>query len=284
VQPSWARDVWRVLEPYHTVCYFAPEPAAQLKALGLKGFWMGYFAARAAPFGAAGPELVTATFFGFHPAMVRRALPDAWGYADPQATLDARLAGVDAALRRLLGDLVDDPSLDEAADLAARAAHSAAPAGRPLYAATSALPWPEPAHLRLWHAAGLLREYRGDGHIAALTAAGVDGAAAHVLLVAAGLAPRELLQSVRGWDDDDWAAATARMVERGWLGPDGGFTESGRLARERIEQITDECALPPLEVLGDAGTQRLIELATPATARIVDDGGFLVPNPIGLTR
>src|SRR5439155_23094545 len=98
-----ARRLWRLLEPYHAATYFAPEARQAFKDAGLRGFWMGYFAGRAAPMGTVGPGVVTATFFGFEPSMVAKALPDAWGFANVDTVLEARLAGVDGALRRLLG-------------------------------------------------------------------------------------------------------------------------------------------------------------------------------------
>ncbi|MFQ6231024.1 helix-turn-helix domain-containing protein, partial [Nocardia sp. NPDC002869] len=63
--PAFARQAWRLLEPLHAVTYFSPEPLQALKAAGYRGFWMGYFAGRAAPLGAAGPEVVHALFYNF---------------------------------------------------------------------------------------------------------------------------------------------------------------------------------------------------------------------------
>ena len=101
---SRARRMWKALEPFHAITYFAPETRQATDALGLKGGWMSYFGCRAAPLGAATPELVTAVFYNFHPSMVARALPDAWSYATPAQLLDVRLAAVDNAVRRLFPD------------------------------------------------------------------------------------------------------------------------------------------------------------------------------------
>src|SRR4051794_20180045 len=157
--------MWRVLEPYHAVTYFSPEARQAFKDAGLRGFWMGYFAGRAAPMGAVGPGVVTATFFGFRHDMVAKALPDAWGFATPTDVLTARLNGVDASLRPLLGDRLDGAEVAEAASLARTAAEAAGRAGRPLFAANADLPWPAEPHLALWQAATMLREHRGDGHV-----------------------------------------------------------------------------------------------------------------------
>src|SRR5437660_1400620 len=195
--------MWRALEPYHAVTYFTEESRQAFNDVGLRGFWMGYFAGRAAPMGPVGPGVVVATFFGFRHSMVARALPDAWTFASASDVLAARLAGVDAALRRLLGDAVGNSAVAEAAGLGRAAAEAADPAGRPIFAANADLPWPAEPHLVLWQAATLLREHRGDGHVVALTGAGLDGCESHVSMVAAGVLSREVLQPNRGWTGDD---------------------------------------------------------------------------------
>src|SRR5215218_3445746 len=143
-------------------------------------------ASRSAAMGPVPAEVVVATFYNFHPRMVHRAIPDAWGFAPPEAVLAARLEGADAALRRLLGGWAEGPEAAEAAALGRRAMEGRDPAGRPLFAAHAALGWPEEPHLALWHAATLYREFRGDGHVACLLADGVDGCEAHVLAAGAG--------------------------------------------------------------------------------------------------
>ena len=274
--------MWRVLEPYHAVTYFSDESRQAFRDAGLRGFWMGYFAGRAAPMGPVGPGVVTAAFFGFRYSMVARALPDAWTFAPVTAVLTARLQGADRALRSLLGDAVHDPALAEAAGLARAAAEAGERAGRPIYSANTDLPWPAEPHLMLWQAATLLREHRGDGHVVALTAAGVDGCESHVSLVAAGVLSREVLQPNRGWTDAEWEGAAARLQERGWLDADGAVTDAGRAARHQIERHTDELALAPWQALGDDTTDRLAELAAPLSRRVVDAGAFPIPNPIGV--
>jgi hypothetical protein len=274
--------MWRVLEPYHAVTYFSPEARQAFKDAGLRGFWMGYFAGRASPMGAVGPGVVTATFFGFRHDMVARALPDAWTYATVTEVLAARLHGVNAALRALLGeDTLASEDIKEAADLARTAAGAANRAGRPLSAANADLPWPAEPHLALWQAVTMLREYRGDGHVAALTAAGLDGCESHLTLVGAGVLSREVLQPNRGWTDDDWADAAARLRARGWLTEDGVLTDHGRSWREDVERTTDELAAEPWQTLGDEGADRLATIAAPLTERLVEGGAFPVPNPIG---
>jgi hypothetical protein len=279
---TYARRMWPAFETYHAHIYFVPEAAEAYRRLGLKGGWMGYFASRSAPLGAASAELVSAVFFNFHPAMVARALPDAWALASPADVIAARLETADVALRRLIPDLVGTPAEAEAAGLAREAAEAPPLAGRPLYAALRSLPWPDAPHLALWHACTLLREHRGDGHVAALTAAGLDGCEAHVTLTAGGSVPRETLQSNRKWSDEEWAAAEERLRERGWLDAAGNLTDAGRAGRAEVEARTDAAAEVPWRALGSGRTERLLELLTPMARAINAAGGVPVPNPVGV--
>ncbi|MGZ4710245.1 MAG: SCO6745 family protein, partial [Acidimicrobiales bacterium] len=175
VEPIVARKMHRTLEPYHGVVYFSPEAAARYRALGLADRQMGYFASRAAAMGPVPGEVVVATFFNFAPAEVLRCIPAAWDRATPAAVLEARLAGIDETLRRIIGDDLDGAGVAEAADLARTATEACTAEGRPLYAGHRSLPWPDPPHLVLWHALSLLREHRGDGHVAALLHADLSG-------------------------------------------------------------------------------------------------------------
>lgn len=273
-----ARKGWRALEPVHAMVYFAPEAQEEYAALGfdVKGNRAsGYFPARAAAMGRVGPGLVQATFFNFSRVAVEFGLAGAWETASPEQVLLARLRGADRALRRLCGDLLDDPSVPEAVELARTACAGCTPYGRPLYAAHADLPWPADPHLALWHAVTLLREFRGDGHVAALVSAGVSGLEAAVLHVALGDSwTRRPLQATRGYSDEEWDGAVAGLVDRGWLETDGTFTDAGRTNRQRVEDATDALALPAWERLGEDGAQRLRELVRPLSRAIVDGGGI----------
>ncbi|MEU5882975.1 hypothetical protein [Spirillospora sp. NPDC047279] len=274
-------EVWRFLEAYHVPVYFSPEAAAAYKAAGLKGYWMGYFASRSAPLGAPGPEVVTATFYNFAPRRAARALPDAWALCPPARVLEARLEAADQTLRRLLGDLVDTPEVAEAAGLARQAAQACPAQGRALSAAHAALPVPDQPHLALWWAASVLREFRGDGHIAALVSGGLDGCECCVVSRALGAAPDDFGEQ-RGWNGDEWQAAVQRLTARGWLTPDGALTDQGRDGRAAIEDTTDRSAAAPLRALGGDATARLTECLRPLAHRIVDSGGA-APFPTALT-
>jgi helix-turn-helix protein len=277
-----ARRMWQALETLHMTVYFAPEPRDAYRRAGLRGGWMGYFASRSAAMGPVPAEVVMATFYNFHPRMVRRAIPDAWGFAPPAEVLAARFAGADAALRRLLGRWVDGPEVAEAAALGRQAMDGLEPSGRPLFAAHAALPWPEVPHLALWHAATLYREFRGDGHVACLTVEGIDGCEAHVLAAGAGQLPGSYLREFRGWSEEEWAAAVGRLRDRGWVEADGSLTEAGRVARERREGRTDDLSMPPWRRLGEGGCVRLLELLDRPVRLVVQGGGVPFPNPVGL--
>ncbi|MGZ4693011.1 MAG: SCO6745 family protein [Acidimicrobiales bacterium] len=272
VEPIVARKMHRTLEPYHGVVYFSPEAAARYRALGLADRQMGYFASRAAAMGPVPGEVVVATFFNFAPAEVLRCIPAAWDRATPAAVLEARLAGIDETLRRIIGDDLDGAGVAEAADLARTATEACTAEGRPLYAGHRSLPWPDPPHLVLWHALSLLREHRGDGHIAAMVVEGVDGCEALVIHGATGEVPAAVLQASRARTDDEWAAAEARLRDRGWLDADGALTEAGRAHRQWVEDRTDQLALAPWQHLGLDGCNRLRELVRPLSKAIVASG------------
>jgi hypothetical protein len=155
-------------------------------------------------------------------------------------------------------------------------------AGRPLFAAHAALPWPEEPHLVLWHAATLLREFRGDGHVVSLLAAGLDGCEALVTMVASGAVERAVLEPHRGWTEQEWVDAGARLRERGWLDASDTLTEKGQQARSEIEERTDLLASPPWEHLDEARTERLYDLLLPLCRQIAAAGGVPFPNPVGV--
>ncbi|MFC4072483.1 SCO6745 family protein [Actinoplanes subglobosus] len=283
LDPAMVRLAWRSAEALHGLIYFAPEAHERYEALGIDRR-AGYFASRSAAMGAVGAGPVAAAFFNFNPALVARALPAAWAHATPAAVLAARLEAAGAALSRALGGAVDTPEIREAADLARRAAESVAgrPEGRPLFAAHVAMPWPESPHLILWQAQTVLREFRGDGHVAALTLAGLTGLEAVVLHVASGEVPRRFLQRSRGWSDEQWAGAAGRLRGRGLIG-DGdepALTDLGREQRAWIEAATDRSAAPAYAVLGAEGCARFAELARPLSRAIVASGSLNVNNAV----
>jgi hypothetical protein len=237
-----ARRMWTLFEPIHAMTYFATEARAAYEAAGLRGFWRGYFAGRSAPLGRVSSAPVTASFFTFSPQMVRRALPDVWNLISPEQALAVRETGAVTALSRVLGDLSD--AADVAADMLSVAVADVDCSGRVLAAANAALPVPSGPIARLWHAATVLREHRGDGHFAALLAADVDGCESNVLRAAFDL-PRETIQPLRGWTDQQWDGAAARLSGRGMIAEDGAATAAGTELRASIEAATDAAAARP---------------------------------------
>jgi hypothetical protein len=277
VDPLVARRTWRTLEPIHGMIYFAPEAAERYAGLGLRGR-MGYFASRAAALGPVPAEAVIALFFNFEPGLVRRAIPVAWDLATPADVLAARTDAADAALRRAFGGAIAAPELAEASGLARRAAEAACerPEGRPLFAAHASLPWPpsDAPHLVLWHAQTLLREFRGDAHVAGLLVEGLSGVEALVSHAASGDVPAEVLRASRAWPPEAWAAAVDALRSRGLLTGDDEptFTDAGREQRRRVEDRTDALSAAAYAPLGEDGCARLRRLARPYSRAVVDGG------------
>ncbi|MEU1199558.1 hypothetical protein ABZ446_25480 [Streptomyces sp. NPDC005813] len=261
VELGRVRQLWHLLEPLHAVFYYAPDTFEEAATLGYdtKERWPSYFPYRAAPLGAAGSERVTSAFYSFSPRMVTEHMKSAWRTASPEQVLNARERAVDRTYRAIFGDRITSPELAEAAALARRAAEAANTAGRPLAAANAESAWPEAPHLQLWHAATILREHRGDGHLAALLVAGLDPVEALVSFAAIGAASVERFES-RGWSQEEWTAARERLTARGLVDEDGTATPAGRELRRQVEQHTDELAAAPWRALGPDGAAHLADL------------------------
>jgi len=264
------RKTWRTLEPYHGAIYFVPESNEEYRRVGVQDPMAGYFASRAAAMGAVSADVVIATFFNFDHGLVRQSMRGVWDVVTPATMQTARFAAADRMIRRLSPGAVDSADVAEAATLARQAAEVACerPEGRPLFAGNAGLPWPDEPHLILWHAQTLLREFRGDGHVAALTWAGLTGCEALVTHASAGDVPAAVLRSSRQRTDGDWQAAHESLRGRGWLDAEGSFTEVGRAGRTEIERHTDALAAGPYAALGEAGCQRLRELVRPISKQM----------------
>jgi hypothetical protein len=284
ISPLTARKTWRTVEPLHGMIYFAPEAAASYAELGLRAE-AGYFASRSAAMGAVGADVVIATFFNFYPGLVRSVIPEAWSSAGPEAVLAARVEAADAALTRMLGAAVDSPEMARAAVLARRAAERAATGyeGRPLFAAHAGLPWPDAPHLVLWHAQTLLREFRGDGHIACLVTHELDPVEALALHLATGELPEAFLKGTRGWPEAEWDAGVARLEQRGLVVPvvpsdthraTLALTDEGTALRAAIEQRTDELSVPAYAALTEDECDELRTLVRPFSRAVVAAAGF----------
>ncbi|MFI6934805.1 hypothetical protein [Streptomyces sp. NPDC050287] len=276
LDPRAGRRCHNVLNSLHATHYFSPDLGREMGALGVTHPRAVNFAVRAAALGPVGAGAVTAAFYNYKHELVAAHVPAVWETATPERVLAARARAVDTTLRRLLGEeAVSSPEMAEAAGLALRAAESCSRSARPLYSAHADLPVPEEPHLAYWHGATLLREHRGDGHLAVLMSAGLDGLEALVTHTATGkgMTPKWVF-ATRGWSQADWDAAVGRLRERGLLEEDGELTERGLALREEIERETDRLDRDPYEHLGADGVARLTELGTAFARAALTAGAF----------
>lgn len=275
MDPLVARKTWRTLEPVHAAIYFVPEAAEEIDRLGVPRSTGGYFASRSAPMGAVPGTVVASTFFNFNPEFVSAMMEGAWEAASPGKWVDARLRAADRMFGRLVAEPLDAGAMERVVELVGIAARSACEMleGRPLFAGHASLDWPTEPHLSLWHAQTLLREFRGDGHIACLVAEGLTGVEALVTHAASGEITADALRTSRRWSDDEWSAAEDRLRSRGWLDADGRFTVEGRERRQRIEDRTDRLAAAPYEALGEEVCDELRQLARPLSRQMTSAFG-----------
>ena len=265
VRPS-ARRLFELVEPLGVLPFGDDALAEVVEALGLQGIWDGYFAGRAAALGRVPAEVVHALFYNFFPGEVARHIPRVWEVTTPEAAFAARDAGCVRALRRILGDVATTPGVARAADLLAQAAVSAPTEGRAMYAALRRIPLPAEPLARLFRAATLLREHRGDGHIAALISHGIGGTESHFLgAIAAGM-PGADSGRVHHRPRAELSAIEDGLRARGLVDGNGRFTAAGREAKEHVEALTDELAQPPYDALTDAELHELVAELEPIAA------------------
>ena len=275
-----ARELWQRIETLHAVTYFAPESISAAKSAGLRGFWMGYFGFRAAPLGKVGAGVVEAAFANFEPDMVRRSIPDAWNFAEPADLISVRSNAAAEVLRRLVPDV--SVLATQVNDTLRSIVETAAPIGRPLFAANRDVAPLEDPVAQLWQHCTTLREHRGDGHVIALGAARVTGCQAHQLLAASQRLPVEVFRDNRGWTEQQWNDARHELQERGLM-HDRALTTGGRRVHDEIERLTDALADEPIAIsLSEREVSGLIDALT-ATALTISACGVLpFPNPMGL--
>jgi hypothetical protein len=281
--PALARRFFDRYEPVHGITYFAPGVRSAFDAMGFVGFWRGYFAGRSAPLGQVPVEIVTAIFYNFATERVAKAVPAIWEITTPAEMVRVRQ---DTAVETLNGyGLSDDTAgVAEAAELAGRAARGASLDGRPLFAANLALPWPDSPLAALWHAATLLREHRGDGHVAVLVSEGISGRQSNVFHAAAGAVPADFIKRTRDYSDEEWASCVQSLAERGLLTATGSLTAAGRTLKDHVELRTDALALRALDALGDAEVERLFQSLTPITRHVIAGGDLPAATPMALRR
>jgi len=268
-----ARNLWRVTEPFHQLAYRSPEAVAAYQAIGLRIAPHQYFASRLAAVGEVTHGMAVALLFGFAPDYVAQAIPDVWGIVDAKSVVVARTQGAEATLQRILGDAWNSAEIERANAIAQEMIQQLSFAGKPMAAAHNDVPQPELAGLQLWRACTILREYRGDAHWAATSAAGVDAVECHILHAADGAMPEDLLQRVTGWQDSDWEEAKARLSARGLLHEDIGdlhITPAGQEVKLFIERSTDSGSSIPVSIVGEKKTEELISSMKPWVAAIMN--------------
>ena len=267
--PALARRMFELIEPLGAIPYTADEPNEAMFALGFSNYWDTYFAGRAAPLGQATAEVVDALFYSFAPGEVARHIPRVWSTTTPEAAIAARRAGCAQALRRILVDLLGTPGFARATDLLTTAATSAPVEGRPMYAALLALDVPDDDVTRLFHAASLLREHRGDGHITALVVEGIARLEAHVLLALDMDLPAHRFGRLHHLPAAQIDAVIGGMRDRGLIGDDGWLSPEGKAAKLRVESLTDQLAAAPYGALDPDELDELQACLTPIAARLV---------------
>ncbi len=261
------RRMFELIEPIATVS-FSDVATESFLALGMRNYWDGYFAGRAAPLGMAPAEVVHAVFYNFADGEVARHIPWVWGKTTPKEALAVRERGSAATLRQKIGELADSPGLVRLAEIATQAAVSAPTEGRVLYAGLRVLDAPQEPVAKLWHAATLLREHRGDGHNTALAAHGIGGTEAHVLIALSfGMKAKEFGRT-HHLPETQLAGVVDRLRGRGLVNPAEELTDAGRETREQIEALTDELAAPAYEVLSADELDELIAGLEPIAAAI----------------
>lgn len=259
-----------LVEPIGALPYSADEPNEAMAALGFTDVWDIYFAGRAAPLGTSVPaNVVHALFYNFAPGEVARHIPKVWRTATPEAVIAARQDGCVKALRRILAGHLDSPGFMRAVELLTEAAISAPLEGRPMYAALRTLSLPDEPVARLFHAASLVREHRGDGHICALMAEGIGGLEAHVLFALDLGIPAPTFGRIHHLPPTLLTELIDTMKARGLVEDEATFTPAGRETKMRVEALTDDLAVVPYQVLEPGEIDELIALLEPLAQELV---------------
>jgi hypothetical protein len=281
-----ARRLAGALEPVVGQVYFSPECHANYVQLGFepsRGEFNGvaapdgpaYFTSRGSVLGQVPGQVVTAAFGVFNPEAVVPAVSYGWSLTDAKTICAARDDGAVAQLRRVLGDA--PAGLDRANELLARAVAPLRPEGRALFSGLLSLGIPDDPLAAMWRRGDLLREFRGDSHIAAWISAGFDATEIGLATELYWGLPLRSYSRTRAWSDEQFDAATERLERRGLLAG-GQLTERGREVREAVEVATDVQMESTVAALGD-DIEELIGLLAPWGAAIRDAKGYPGSGP-----
>ena len=277
-----ARTLRDRIEPLIGQVYFSPECHAAYVGLGFapspatsNGVALpdgpAYFTSRGSLMGQVPGEVVAAGFGVFNPAAIVPAVTFGWSLTDAATICAARHDGAVSQLTRILGARPD--GVDRAVELVRRACEPLEPNGKPLFAGAQSQPWPADPLGQFFVAGDQLREFRGDAHTAAWTAAGLDGPEIGILSERyTGIPPRTYVRT-RAWGAARLDAAEERLRGLGWLEGDG-LSAEGRAAREAIEVATDQQMAPALDALGD-DVDELLAIITPWGRAVVAAHGYL---------
>ncbi|MFJ2262815.1 hypothetical protein ACIOKD_31675, partial [Streptomyces sp. NPDC087844] len=209
------REAGHAVSAAHLFTYFAPEGALEAAEFGVTDRGPAYMAFRSAAMGAVPWQVTLAAFYNFSPRAVR-AMDGVWDAAPPERWQAARFLAAGRAMRRV-GVRMTADQLAEARSLIDPVIAGADYAGKPLAAANASVALPPDPLVALWQQITVVREWRGDAHLVVLADNGIGPCDCLVLSTAAGALPTALVRTTRKWDDEEWAAATARLVARGWL-------------------------------------------------------------------
>ncbi|MFH8463430.1 hypothetical protein [Streptomyces sp. NPDC017991] len=284
------REVGQAVSAAHLFTYLAPEGAQEAAEFGVTDRGPAYLAFRSAAMGAVPWQVTLAAFYNFSPRAVR-AMDGVWDAASPERWQAARFKAAGRAMRRV-GVRMTADRLAEARSLIDPVVAGADYAGKALAAANASVALPPDPLVALWQQITVVREWRGDAHLVVLADNGVGPCDCLVLHTASGSLPTALARTTRQWDDGEWAAATARLVARGWLDSDSTgadstdatltgatLTDAGSAARERMEAETDEHCAALWAPIGDTGARRLAALIAPITDAFAAAGTFQGVRP-----
>jgi hypothetical protein len=266
------RKVSLAINATHPFVYFVPESFEEAAKFGVTDRGPAYFAFRSAAMGSVPWRVTLATFYSFSPRAVR-PMTGVWDAAPPEEWQAARFVAVDRAIRRVGVSLTAD-QIAEARSLIDPVVASADYAGKPLAAANASVTLPSDPLVALWQQITVLREWRGDAHLVVLADNHLGPCDCNVIQTALGRFPTALMRATRAWNDEEWAAATERLVARGWLNADGTVTDTGAASREQIEVETDEHCAALWAPIGDTGAHRLASLITPISKAFTAAGTY----------
>ena len=269
---SIIHDTHMAINFAHRLVYFVPEAAEEYTALGVTGRG-SYFASRIAPMGSVPNQVIVATFYNFHTRAVESAMPGVWDATTPAAFQAARFRTVKRAVERI-GVGVPLEEIAEARAIVDPVVAGLDLAGKPLGAANASVVLPDDPFVALWQQLTVIREWRGDAHIAVLIANRVGPCECMVLQVGTGRFPLGVTQATRQWNETEWAEAVKNLFGRGWVDATGAMTPLGTAERERIEDETDALCEPIWKCVTEAEVKRLGEIVGPIHTAVAAAGTY----------